>query len=214
MRPCARRSPMHAAFAGVVYAIVTALLFRNLLPDVTTHLYSDLGDPLLNAAILEWNARHVPLSAAWWNFPSFAPLSGVTAFTEHLLAAYPVTTPIIWLTGNAVLAHNVVLLLAFPLNGLAAYFLAREVTRSSPAAFVGGLAFAFAPYHSVHLSHIQTLMAFGMPIGAARVASVPRSRLKPGSGDPGSEAGSRRIPKPGLRSRSRARSGRSSASAG
>ena len=153
-----------AAAATLVYSLVTALLFRDLLPDLTTHLYSDVGDPLLNASVLEWSARHVPLSTEWWNFPSFAPLSGVTAFTEHLLAAYPISAPIIWLTGNAILAHNVVLLLAFPLNGLAAYLLAREVTGSSLAAFIGGLAFAFAPYHSTHLSHVQTLIAFGMPL--------------------------------------------------
>jgi hypothetical protein len=155
---------MHAAAAGVLYAIVTALLFRDLLPDLTTHLYSDIGDPLLNATVLEWSARHLPLTDEWWNFPSFAPLSGVTAFTEHLLATYPVAAPVIWLTGNAVLAYNVVLLLAFPLNGLAAYFLARELTGRAAAAFVGGLAFAFAPYMSVHLSHLQTLIAFGMPM--------------------------------------------------
>ncbi len=155
---------MHAVVAGVLYAIVTALLFRDLLPDITTHLYSDIGDPLLNAAVLEWSARHVPLTAAWWNFPSFAPLSGTTAFTEHLLAAYPVAAPVIWATGNSVLAYNVVLLLAFPLNGLAAYFLARALTGSAAAAFVGGLAFAFAPYMAVHLSHLQTLIAFGMPM--------------------------------------------------
>jgi hypothetical protein len=155
---------MHAAAAVAVYALVTALLFRTLLPDIATHLYSDLGDPLLNATILAWNARHWPLSAEWWNFPSFAPLSGVTAFTEHLLAPYPIATPIVWFTGNAILAHNVVMLAAFPLNGWAAYLLARELTGSTLAAFVGGLAFAFAPYQSVHLSHLQTLLAFGMPL--------------------------------------------------
>jgi hypothetical protein len=153
-----------AAAASFVYVLVTALLFRDLLPDITTHLYSDIGDPLLNASVLEWGARHLPLSTEWWNFPSFAPLSGVTAFTEHLLAAYPIAAPIIWLTGNAVLAHNVVLLLAFPLNGLAAFLLAREVTGSALAGFIGGLAFAFAPYQSTHLSHIQTVLAFGMPL--------------------------------------------------
>ena len=59
-------------------------MFYNLVPVVTTDLYSDLGDPLLNTSILAWSARHTPLTAAWWNFPSFAPLSGVTAFMEHL----------------------------------------------------------------------------------------------------------------------------------
>jgi hypothetical protein len=34
--------------ALLISAGITVLLFRNLLPDVATHLYSDLGDPLLN----------------------------------------------------------------------------------------------------------------------------------------------------------------------
>ena len=152
------------AAAALCYAAITALLFHNLLPVITTHLYSDLGDPLLNCAILAWNATHIPLSPEWWNFASFAPLSGVTAFTEHLLGAYPLTSPIVWATGNAVLAYNVLLLLCFPLNGMAAYALARESTGSAPAAFVAGLAFAFAPYQADHLSHVQMLMAFGMPL--------------------------------------------------
>lgn len=152
------------AAAALCYAAITALLFRNLLPVLTTDLYSDVGDPLLNSAVLQWNATHIPLTNAWWNFPSFAPLSGVTAFTEHLLAAYPIASPLIWITGNAVLAYNVVLLLCFPLNGVATFVLVRELTGSAIAAFVAGLAFAFAPFHAEHLSHVQTLMAFGMPL--------------------------------------------------
>lgn len=150
--------------AGAAYAAVTALLFHALLPDLRTHLYSDLGDPLLNATILAWNARQLPLTEAWWNFPSYAPLPGVTAFTEHLLLAYPLASPVIWLTGNPVLAYNVVFLLAIPLNGAAAFALARELTGSAAGAFIAGLAFAFAPYQAVQLSHLQHLMAFGMPL--------------------------------------------------
>ena len=105
----------------------------------------------------------MPLTEAWWNFPSFAPLTGVTAFTEHLLLTYPIASPVIWLTGNPVLAYNIVFLLAMPLNGLAAYALARELTGSSAAAFIAGLAFACAPYQSVQLSHLQQMTSFGMP---------------------------------------------------
>jgi len=151
-------------FAAICYLLVTALLFHNLLPVITTHLFADLGDPLLNTSILAWNAKHLPLTPDWWNFPAFAPLAGVTAFTEHLLGAYPLTSPIIWITGNPVLAYNVLQLLTLPLNGLAAFALVRELTRSSLGAFVGGLAFAFAPFTGEHASHIQMLMAFGMPL--------------------------------------------------
>ena len=67
------------AVAALCYLILTALLFRPLLPVITTYLAGDFGDPLLNASILAWNARHVPLTTNWWNYPAFAPLSGVTA---------------------------------------------------------------------------------------------------------------------------------------
>jgi hypothetical protein len=150
--------------AATGYLLITALLFHNLLPVLTTHLFGDLGDPLLNTSILAWNAKHLPLTADWWNFPSFAPLSGVTAFTEHLLGAYPLTSPIIWVTGNPVLAYNALQLLTLPLNGVAAFALVRELTGSSISAFIGGLAFAFAPFTGEHVSHIQMLMAFGMPL--------------------------------------------------
>ncbi|HEX6064139.1 MAG TPA: hypothetical protein VFZ04_07955 [Longimicrobiales bacterium] len=156
-------SPRVTAAVAAGYVFLTVLFFRELLLNITTHLYSDLGDPLLNAAILAWNATHVPLTAEWWNFPSFAPLSGVTAFTEHLLLAYPVAAPIIWLTDNPVLAYNIVFLVTVPLNGMAAYGLARELTGSSAGGMIAGLAYAFAPYQSVHLSHLQQMTSFGMP---------------------------------------------------
>ena len=150
--------------AAICYLLITALLFHNLLPVLTTHLFGDLGDPLLNTSILAWNAKHLPLTTDWWNFPAFAPLSGVTAFTEHLLGAYPLTSPIVWISGNPVLAYNALQLLTLPLNGLAAFALVRELTGSSLGAFIGGLAFAFAPFTGEHASHIQMLMAFGMPL--------------------------------------------------
>ena len=81
MRPIeeTRRRPVLLAATG--YLVVTGLLFRSVLLVLPTHLFGDLGDPLLNTSILAWNAKHLPLSNDWWNFPAFAPLSGVTAFT-------------------------------------------------------------------------------------------------------------------------------------
>jgi hypothetical protein len=87
----------------------------------------------------------------------------VTAFTEHLLGAYPLASPIVWTTGNPILAYNVLEIVSFPLNGIAAFALVRELTGSDVGAFIGGLAFAFAPFAGEHASHIQMLMGFGMP---------------------------------------------------
>src|SRR4051812_40076071 len=99
------RSDVPVLASGLFYAALTTLLLRDLLPGLTTHLFSDVGDPLIDSTIMAWNAQHLPLTAAWWNFPAFAPLEGVTAFTEHFLLVYPLTTPVIWLTGNPILAY-------------------------------------------------------------------------------------------------------------
>jgi hypothetical protein len=167
-----------AVAAACCYVAITLALFRSLLPVIGTQVYADLGDNVLNTAILAWNAKVIPLTSAWWNFPSFAPLPGVTAWTEHLLGAYPLTSPIIWITGNAVLAYNSLMLVCFALNATCAFLLIREVTGSSIAAFVGGLAFAFAPYQAEHVSHVQVLMAFGMPLALYGLHSYRRARTR------------------------------------
>jgi len=166
-------------FIGAVlaYCGITAVMFHNLFPSLRTALYSSTDDPLLNTSILAWNAKRVPLTEAWWNFPSYAPLSGVTAWTDHLLIAYPITSPIVWATGNPIAAYGVLLMLCFVANAMATHALAREVTGSDAAAFVGGIAFAFAPYAAGQLNHLQMLMAFGMPLallGLHRIAAGAR----------------------------------------
>jgi hypothetical protein len=83
--------------AAAVYGAVTLLLFHNLLPNLTTHLYPDLGDPLLNTAILALNAKRLPLTGEWWNFPSFAPLPGMYV----LVASEQDLTPSPWIGGQS-----------------------------------------------------------------------------------------------------------------
>jgi len=91
------------------------------------------------------------------------------------------TSPLVWGTGNPVIAYNTLLLICFVMNGVAMFMLAREVTGSAAAAFVGGLAFAFAPYQAGQVAHVQMLIAFGMPLalfGLHRfMAGSPRAGL-------------------------------------
>jgi hypothetical protein len=139
-------------------------MLRPALVAPRERIVMDIGDPVLNASILEWNARTLPLTRAWWNFPAFAPAQGMTAFTEHLLGLYPLSTPLVWLTGNPVLTYDLLCLLSFPLAGVSMFALARRLTGSSVAAAAGAIAFAFAPYRMSHLSHLQMLWTFGIPI--------------------------------------------------
>jgi hypothetical protein len=91
-------------FASAVYLFLTTVLTWPLLAHLGSLVPNDLGDPLLNMWLLAWNARTIPLTAHWWNAPQFVPVTGVMAFSEHLLGLSVITTPVIWATGITLLA--------------------------------------------------------------------------------------------------------------
>ena len=153
-----------AALSLLVYTIITMVIGRDVLTHLGSAIANDPGDPLLTAAILKWNATHVPLTDAWYQFPIFYPTRDTLTFSEHLLGLSVIASPIYWLTGNLVITYNLVLLLTFPLCAMAMYALVYRLTGSAAGAFVAGLAFAFAPYRISQLPHIQMLATFWAPL--------------------------------------------------
>lgn len=149
--------------ALLAYALLAAALTWPLLRDARTLVASDTGDPILNTAILVWNASVTPLTEAWWAAPHFYPAQGVVAFTENLLGLYPLASPLYWLTGNPVLTYNLTLFLMWPLSAWAVYLLTRRLVAWEAAAFVAGLLFVWSPMRAVALPHIQTMATFGVP---------------------------------------------------
>ncbi len=158
---------VNPAGAAVVYFLLTVALTWPLVLQPASSVPNDLGDPLLNTWILAWDARVLPLTSAWWNGPQFYPVAGTMAFSEHLLGLTIFTTPIIWITGDPLVAHNVAFFLSFLLSALAAYFLAYTISRRHDCAFLAGLAFAFTPYRMAQFAHVQVLSAYWMPIALA-----------------------------------------------
>jgi hypothetical protein len=163
MPPMCRDVSIKAIAAAAFYFVVTAILGRDVLAHPTTSVLSGPGDSLLNAAILHWDATHVPLTDSWWQFPVFYPSRDAMAFSEHLLGLSPVATPLDWLFGPMA-AYNVLALLTFPLCALAMYALMWRLTASSAAAFLSGLVFGFSPYRVAQLTHLQMLAIFWSPL--------------------------------------------------
>jgi F5/8 type C domain-containing protein len=150
--------------AGVLYTALTTALTWPLVLSPGRSVPNDLGDPLLNTYLLAWNARTMPLTERWWSVPQFYPQRGVTAYSEHLLGLTPIAAPIIWLTGNPLLAYNAAFFLSFVLCGLSAHLLAYVLTRRHDVGVLAGLAFAFAPYRMSQIAHLQVLSAYWMPL--------------------------------------------------
>jgi hypothetical protein len=125
----------------------------------------DLGDPLLTTWFLWWSgSQAVPLSAAWWNAPFFHPAAGVFGLSEHLLGLAPIAAPLIALTGQPLVGHNVAFIATFVLSALGAHFLAYTLTRRHDVSTIAAVAFAFAPYRLPQTPHIQVLASFWTPV--------------------------------------------------
>jgi hypothetical protein len=162
--PLMQRRAVGFGLAALLYCALTVALTWPLVLAPATTVPNDLGDPLLNTYLIAWNARTLPLTARWWNLPQFYPATGVTAYSEHLLGFAPLTTPIVKLTGNALLAYNTAFFLTFVLCGLSAHALAYILTRRHDLGLLAGLAFAFAPYRMSQIAHVQVLAAYWMPL--------------------------------------------------
>lgn len=131
----------------------------------------DMGDPLFNCWVLLWTSGqvlrlfHGDLSALshYWSGNIFYPAPLTLAYSEHLTPQMLQSLPILAATNNVVLAYNVVLLGTFALSGLGMYLLVRELTGQPLAAFLAGLACAFAPYRIDQYSHLEVLSSQWMP---------------------------------------------------
>ena len=160
-----RRPFVAFGLAAGLYCLLTIVLTWPLILHAGSRVPNDLGDSLLNTFLLDWNSRVLPFTEKWWNLPQFYPIPGATAFSEHLLGLSVVTTPVILVSGNPLLAYNVAFLLSFPLCASAAHLLGYHLTRRHDAALIAGIAFGFAPYRMAQFAHVQVLSAYWIPLG-------------------------------------------------
>lgn len=148
----------------IAYVAIAAVIGRQVIAAVSASVAGDGGDPVFTAAILAWNATHLPWSEAWYQFPIFWPTRDTLVLSEHLLGVSVIAAPIQWLTGSPLAAYNATVLLTYPLCGVAMYLLVWRLTGNAAASFLAGLAYAFAPYRAGHIGHIQVLASFWMPL--------------------------------------------------
>src|SRR5262245_5563006 len=149
--------------ASLGYTALALLLTWPLAARLSSAFPHDAFDPALNAWILWWNAHALPLTARWWNAPSFWPLPGALVLSEHLLGLTIVSTPLLWLGVSPVATYNSVLLLSYPLTALATHGLVFAIVRRHGPAVVGALIMGFSPYRVAQLPHVQMLWAFALP---------------------------------------------------
>ena len=180
-----------ALSAAALYFAATLLLTWPLAPAITSRIGGDTGDTLFNCWVLLWTSGQVLRAlhgdaaalADYWNGNIFYPSRLTLAYSEHLTPQMLQVLPVFAATGNIVLAYNLLLLSTFVLSGLGMYLLVRDLTGRPLAAFLAGLAFAFAPYRIDQFAHIEVISSQWMPfafLGLRRF--ILSGRLRPLAG--------------------------------
>ena len=148
----------------VVFLLAAVLTTYPLGLHLARAVPGDIGDPLLNAWILAWDA-HALLTDPLHLFDAniFYPLPNTLAYSEHMLSTACLVMPLQIITGEPLVAHNLSLLFSFVLAGLGMYLLVLRWTHRHGAAIVAATVFAFAPYRLAAISHLQLLTVGWLP---------------------------------------------------
>ena len=146
----------------VIALVATRPLVMSLGSGILYGCESEATVPLLNLWTLWWNAdRAASGFGGYWTAPIFHPTQGTFAFSE----AQPtmlIVAPLVWLTGNRVLAYNVYQLLILTLNGWAAERLFRRVGHRPWLACCGGAMCELLPFVWWQLGVVQLTTLFGI----------------------------------------------------
>ena len=131
---------------------------------------ADAPDTHLYIWTLAWDA-HAFLAQPFTIFDAniFYPYANTLAYSENLIGTALLAAPLMWLTGNPVLAMNLVALLSCVLCGVGAYLMARQWRLSPPAAFVCGVVFAFAPPRFFRMGQLHMTAVQWIPFTLAFV---------------------------------------------
>jgi hypothetical protein len=119
---------------------------------------------------------HIADANIYWPHP------GSLGFTESLFPQALQAAPVLALGGTPLLAHNLVVLLTYPLSALGVFLLARRMAGSVPGAFLAGLGFAFCAHRSDHVVHVQSLSTEWLPLAILAIVMVAASEKPARSG--------------------------------
>jgi hypothetical protein len=155
---------LHIGLAAAAFFALAIAQTWPLSLHLADRIPHDLGDPVLVAYVVNWNARVPPLGEAWWHPPFFWPTRNAITLSEPFLGVAPLAWLLHTCGASPAVIYNLLFIAAFWLSPLAMYMLVHALTRDPVAAFVAGLAFGFAPFRASHLPHLQLLLVPGVPL--------------------------------------------------
>jgi hypothetical protein len=173
-RPWLRRLAITALFI-LLTGVMTWPMPRVLATRSVDHF-----DIFFNIWRLAWVQHALFTSPAnLFDANQFHPERNVLAYSDAMLVEGLIAAPLFAAGLRPVLIHNLMMLGALAASGVGMFTLARHLTRSTGAAIIAGLVFAFAPYRFGHVMHLELQWAMWIPWAFwAMQRTIDTGRLK------------------------------------
>jgi hypothetical protein len=176
--PAPRASEVRrVALVTFLYIALTLALAAPLSLHPASRVLVDNPDTHLYIWTLAWDVHaFTARPSAIFDANIYYPYNGTLAYSENLLGSALVAAPVIWLTGDLVLALNLVQLSTCVLCGLGAHLLARRAGLSALGATLAGMVFLAAPPRFFRLGQLHLTAVQWVPFGLAFLHSYLDNR--------------------------------------
>jgi hypothetical protein len=147
-------------------SIAIAIIMTWPLGRVTDVVVPSSDDAYFSIWRLAWVAHQLPVDPAHlFDANIFHPAKGTLAYSDAMLFVGVLGLPFFKAGINPAVIHNYLMLAAFVTSMVCAFALARRLTGSSAAAWLGAIIFGFAPYRMAHIGHLELQWTMWMPLG-------------------------------------------------
>ncbi len=152
---------MRPIIAGATF--LTLLFLWPVLTHFSTHLTSH-EDGLLISYLIHWVAHAIATGQNVYQVPFFHPFANTLAYSDPFFSTGLLSIPLLWLTSNLVIIHNIHLVIGTITTFMSMYFLSKLVTQSKAAALISALIFTFSSLHFMYVVHLHTYLIAGLPM--------------------------------------------------
>jgi hypothetical protein len=150
--------PVEAVLVVLAAALFTVRLTEPLAKEITDHVPWSIVDGDYIAYVQAWDV-HALLSRSIHLFDAnfFSPTKHALALSENHLGNMPIFAPLYLLTGNSILASNVVMMATFFFSAIAMYVLVRCWLGNPWAAALAGFVYGFAPVRVYQMPRVHVI---------------------------------------------------------
>jgi len=122
-------------------------------------------DPLLQIWLSQW-VQHALATDPFglWDANIFYPIANTLAYTDANIPGALLVWPLDLLLRDPILTNSLVTLATFVLAAGGMYALVHHLVGNRAAAWLAGLAYAFLPWRTVHLWHLNWLQSAWLPL--------------------------------------------------